>query len=444
MVKPMRNLLEGTPTIQNEETKRWYQRAKGRTGSMKSGRSTVNITSPGGYSVTSLDRDLVHEQHIQQRKDDLADLYSVVYGDEDRKNASATDVHAPEPPRYDRGQPLPRLAIERPELRRVQTGETYPQSPMSPVTPRSPSVRAIHPPNMTSPVRDEFPPVSRSPVPGLPKSPRDGRTASFSSNKSASSPQKARKALRDIKISNPIQRFRADDNDDGAMTPLSPRAFEEPGEVPPFTGRTNDSQYPPTTPGTGRSFPYPEEARDDIADLPQPYPQRIGSYQYDNPAQAVTDAASIRPDPTGTTQQNKRGHGRKADDLPFRKFAHQRQPPVAQEPFPLSPSASWNAGLRSPGQMSAGLRSPAIRENVLEYHKQNLKVPTAGQLTGQLTGVKSPYSPYMPDELITPVFQTLPTPARLKQKEREQKAARGAATEKDQVADEADLWSSGY
>ncbi|EME45796.1 hypothetical protein DOTSEDRAFT_23776 [Dothistroma septosporum NZE10] len=420
----------------------WLRKVKSRTGSMRSGRS--NIGSPGGASVLSFDTHTqVVEQDRRRNDEDMARLYGAVYGDEDRKNVSFTEMQSTMPPRYDRGQ-LPPLAMERHDLQRVQTSDSYPQSPMSPMTPKSPPFKAIYPPEVEEQRRTDYPTTPRSPV-GLPKSPRDGRTASFGStrNPNLPSPQKVKKGIKNLRITRPLGYDK--DNEDGARTPLSPRAFETDDVAPaPPTGWTNDSQHPPTTPGTGRSIPYPED-RDVVRDLPQAYPQRGSYYQYDNPAQALTDAASQRPDPTGTIPQNKRGNVPAASigkPLALREFASQQRLAHTEQAFPSSPIGSWNnGGLKSPTPYSPGLQSPHIRENVIEFKKHHLGVPP---MTGQLTGAPTPYSPYMPREIVTPVFSPLTTRHERKQREKERKAMRGAATDRDQVADEKDLWSSGY
>ena len=62
-------------------------------------------------------------------------------------------------------------------------------------------------------------------------------------------------------------------------------------------------------------------------------------------------------------------------------------------------------------------------------------------MRGIPTPLRSAYEPPTPK---TPFTPRLTTRQERKQKEKEERATRGVITEEEQVADEKDLWSSGY
>ncbi|CAK3879347.1 Hypothetical predicted protein [Lecanosticta acicola] len=425
MIKPMARAFD--ESVKSPASQRSLRNIfKSKSGSVRSKAS--NIGSPGGASVASFDQEAV-KQHQQRLNEDMANIYGQVYAyDESKEPQSVTSEIQPASPQY------ARASEGRNALQRVQSTDSYPQSPM---TPMSPSYQAIYPPAELrtlpqyplSPTRGNY--TSPQLSPGLPRSPiRPSRTASFGSTNTTgsykSSPSKARKALNKLEISLPIQKRKDDDNSDGARTPLSPRFYADPGIPPePPTARTMGSDYPPTTPGTGRTIPYPEdrdyedEERDQVRAFPPQSPQRRNHYH--NLPQIVTDVASTRPDPTKTTPQNRRGNATNlGGTLAFRAQREQ------QRAYPMSPG-------RYP--QSAG----PTKTTFVEARREFLGMPLTA------TG-KEPYSPYMLRyDAPTPVTPHMLTRDERKQRQKEERATKGAAIEEeDLVADEKDLWSSGY
>jgi hypothetical protein len=199
-------------------------------------------------------------------------------------------------------------------------------------------------------------------------------------------------------------------------------------------------QYPPTTPGTARTFPEEyereegdDEGMDEIRALPPAHPQRtgMGAYNYQNQAQA----ASTRPDPNKAASSTN-------NPLPFREMNRQYAAEQARQAaaFPLSPG-HWNSQqnpLASPGTPGFNYITSAgpVKTTFLDARKDRL----GGIRTGQAT----PYSPYMPFTPLTPVTPRLSSRAERKQHEKEQRKARGALTAEDAVVEEDEMWSSGY
>jgi len=426
MVKPMNRAFDPSP-ISPVSSRSWYsprklKPKKSSGGSMRSGGMSSPI-SPTGASVISFDAAVV-EADKQKRQEEMERLYAAVMAqDERRSQQQATSPPLPppppipsgSPPEYSRKKP-PRLITNAPNLKHLQpTSGQYPASPSSPSTPKSP-IRAIYPPDgftppmpsgPTSPLRAAYPPSTMSPV----YQPYQdslyinrGRSASDGSQRSS---RKFRKSLKNIKISSPV----IDDNSDGARTPLSPRFYANPGIPPdPPTARTvdtTDSQaYPPTTPGTGRSWRYgdeipkevpQEEQFDEIRSLPQPNPQRNTPRIYQPPAAAA--AASSSPRTTGLSAP-----------LPFRQTDNHAPAPAKTTFLETKPRNQF---------LSAAMGTPR-------------------------TGLATPYSPYMPFTPLTPVTPRLASKIERKQRMREERAIRGAIVEEDAVKEEGDLWGSGY
>jgi len=430
MVKPMVRNFDPSP-ISPASNRSWYKLRGKRstTSSMRSGVS--NGRSPGMDSVVSFDNNVI-ESDRARRAEEMEKLYAAVMAQDDRKgqaNGGGAQLQNRRPPK---------LITDDPTLRHLQVSGS---GPTSPTTPKS-AVRAIYPPHAnlpsgpqspTSPVKAEYPNYSyQSDLRHNRENPSAGSDAP------AASPKKLRKSLRNIKISAPMVK---DDNSDGARTPLSPRSYVDPGIPPePPTARTNDSEnYPPTTPGTGRSWRFREghgsddEDIDEIRDLPLSSPQRINANPYHNQAQALTDAASTRPDPTKTATPTTSGNG----SLPFREMNRQYAAERAQQAsaFPLSPG-HWNA--RSPGAQTPYLTSAGpVKTTFVDARRDRLG---PGPRTGQAT----PYSPYMPFTPVTPVTPHLTSRAERRQRQKEERAVHGAITEEEAVKDEDELWSSGY
>ena len=481
MVKPMGKTFDPSP-ISPGSNRSWYSPRKLRgkksaTSSIRSGRT--NQLSPGMESTVSFDANVI-EADRQKRNEEMERLYAAVMAQDERKaTASTTELPSGAPPEYSRKNP-PQLQ----RLERLQADST--SNPASPHTPKSP-VRAIYPPDSpmpegpqstTSPIRAEYPATPLTP--NYPPTPihsttqqerqqghlRPSRERTYSGgsgrtvDSSASGSKKLRKSLKNIKISAPIVK-QDDDNSDGARTPLSPRFYTDPGIPPePPTARTvdtigtavtGDSDYPPTTPGTGRSFRYgeeygsDEEQMDEVRDLPQANPQRLSAFNYGSQAQAITDAASTRRDPTGSSSANKpsqadaiaqanaaaaaAGNGA----LPFRQY-HWNQPGSPYYPYQHAQGNPWSA---DPTKTTFG---PTPTKTTF------LDARRPGQAVGMTprTGQATPYSPYMPFTPLTPITPHLTTRTERKQREKEEKRLKGVLEEGDEVADDKDLWSSGY
>ena len=466
MVKPLSKTFERSPSSPNS-SRHWYsprklREKKSASSSIRSG--TSNQLSPGMDSVVSFDHHVVEADRMR-RQEEMERLYAAVMAQDDRRNASQPNVATSEimpvgaPPEYSRKNPPrlnpPRLITDDPSLRHLQA-QAGGSGPVSPGTPKSP-VRAIYPPGSsiptgpsspTSPIRAEYPPFppQQASQPDL-RTTRENPSGSFGNGQTGSTnttapqqqPKKIRKSLRNIKISGPILK---DDNSDGAHTPLSPRYYTDPGIPPePPTGGTGHSARFPDTPGTGKSYNgrYPgeeeQEHLDEVRDLPQANPQRLSTHMYNNQPQLVTNAASTRPDPTKTT-----GTATGTGTLPFREmnrqyaqanYSYPQRSPTSQSAFPLSPG-HWNGATNTAYATSAG----PVKTTFIEARRDKLSAPR--------TGMATPYSPYMPFTPLTPVTPHLTSRAERKQRLKEETRIKGAITEEDAVADESDLWSSGY
>jgi len=488
MVKPMGRNFDPSPISPLSSSGRsWYspRKLRGKKSAANSIRSAVSDTaSPGMESLVSFDPHVIEADRLKRQKE-MERLYAAVMAQDERKSQAAmvTTSEVPiiaQPTAPSQKRTPPRLVTDAPALRHLQVDTAQ----WSPGTPKSP-VRAIYPPDSpmppmpsspTSPMRAEYPTTPLTPTfleqTGQRSDERrpawETRTASFGSNRSYASTstsggKKIRKSLRHLKISSPIQQ--SEDNSDGARTPLSPRFYTDPGIPPePPTARTLDSQYAPATPGAastkswrhGEEY-YPEDEQlDSPRALPQSHPNRISGYNYANQAQAVTNLASTRPDPTHATAQNRQlrtdpqtlppspalpNSPRKQQSaatgtnrpLPLRQLAvqqnqqNQYQRDAYTAAHPLTPMA-WNQGYP--------LSSGPVKTTFLEAKRDKLLAPR--------TGMATPYSPYMPFTPITPITPHLTTRAERRQRAKEERKVHGAITEEDQVADEKDLWSSGY
>ncbi|KAK4543001.1 hypothetical protein LTR36_005999 [Oleoguttula mirabilis] len=496
MVKPMLRAFDPSPISPLSSSGRsWYSPRKLRSkrsanGSVRSGVS--NPMSPAMNSVVSFDANVV-DGDKQKRQEEMERLYAAVMAQDERKSLGATVTTTEVPvtalPPYSQKRAPPRLVTDAPALRHLQV--EAPQH--SPSTPKSP-IRAIYPPDSpmppmpsspTSPLRAEYPTTPLTPQffndpanrPRETRPSRETRTSSFGSTRSfaststsaaAAGGKKIRKSLRHLKISAPLQH--GDDNSDGARTPLSPRFYTDPGIPPePPTARTLDSQYAPTTPGAAstRSWRYGEEhdadeqeQMDQVRDLPLPHPNRGSGYgyNYNNPARALTTAASTRADPTGTTPQNRQlstdttppalaskppaaaaaAAANTTRPLPLRQLAaqqhsHQHRTATYAAAHPLSPM-TWNQGY----PLSAGSAGP-VKTTFLDVKPKEGRLGVPGT-----AGLATPYSPYMPYTPLTPVTPHLTSRVERRQRLREERRGQGVITEEDQVADEGEIWSSGY
>jgi len=455
MVKPAAKIYDPSP-VSPASSRNWYSPRKIKPkksvgGSIHS--EGGDMISPATASVVSFDSNVI-EADRQRRQEEMERLYAAVMEQDEQKPQKGVAVTTtevpilaqPKPPQYYQHQEQrgpPSLVTDAPALRQLKPQSTE-WSPRSPGTPKSP-VRAIYPPESplppmpTSPtgrIRVGDPKTSMTaqnfvhPPSGDPQLGRPSRTPSFGSSKtmhsgttavSTSSGNKLRKSLRHLKISAPLHR---DDNSDGARTPLSPRCYMDPGIPPePPSSMTTESQWP-VTPRTAKTW-NPEEGEElDVArPLPHPYPSRHSVQQYGNQAQAGSLGTATETRQLATAARGNR-------PLPLRQMAmqySQEQRDAYAGDHPLSP-LTWNQGY----PVSAG----PVKTTFLE--------PRRDWLAGPRTGLATPYSPYMPFTPVTPVTPHLTTRAERKQRAKEERKVHGAITEEDAVADDKDLWASGY
>lgn len=420
MVKPMIMLLAGqSPARTRLGPFSRLQRKTSQTSSMRSKLS--GVASPMDSSV-NFDLNVIEEDR-QRNQDALAKVYQSIYEAEDRKthiNVDTADQRT-----------VPALSIPRPPRRapahlRVDSGafSRADAQPASPRTPISPAIRAIYPPMPGLPNYEQ----SQSPI-------RTRRTGGSMDRRSAQSGEYegsaqynlrgklARDRLRkSLKISAPMR----DDNSDGARTPLSPRFYTDPGIPPePPSAHTVDSQWQ-RSPDTMRSYregnEYEFDRMKSARDLPLEHPQR----QMKVDGLPLSPKRSMRP--LGSPQSRRAANGSGA--LPLRQFADQ------QRATPVSPVSTWSAHPISPG-----LTSPAIRHNEVELDVKRLRggLPSAMAHMGQ-----TPYSASFMNAMITPVTPHFTTRAERLQKQKEERALRGAITEEDQVQDESEMWRDVY
>lgn len=436
LVKPTKNMFDiNSPSSPVGSVRGWIGRKKRTADSIRSGRSTLR--SPGGASVATFDDNVV-EQHKARQKDDLARVYGAVFEHEDSTAPpySAEDTHSARA----KSGPLRHLDMDRVR----DAGGPSARSPQSPTSP-------YHAKNVLAQLSPRYKlDAPRSPM----HETSDSRAASHGNRTIDSSPGKLRKKFVNLNLSNigsPIKSLR--DNDDGAREPLSPKLYTNPGAPPPEPPSTRTAEtflYSPTTPGTGRSFAFTEEEEhfDHVRDLPSAHPQRRPGLSSESqpPLSPSSPGLPSSPAQFRVGSPPRRGPAAPAGNidrpLALRQFNEQQKQmqqstvslasPTTARHFPLSPVGAWNT-------RAGGLLSPPIQQTVLHTKGMDRGLTTPGGTLEQL-----PYSPYFPNQLVTPVTPHFTTRAERKQKEKEEKSTRGAITEEDQVKDDKDLWRDGY
>ncbi|CAK1365396.1 unnamed protein product [Cercospora beticola] len=435
MVKPTNKAFDNSPLSPGGSVRGWLRSKKSTANSVRSGKS--NLRSPGGASVATFDSNVV-EQDKERHKEALARVYDAVYAN-DESDAPPYPVGGNQAINATTGRPTLRNL----DLERVRSGGSQPISPRSPKSP----YYAVAPPKD---ILAQLSPRYKNDAPQSPmRGSHDDRTASYSSERTTES-GRLRKKLNTLNIrtvSPPVLR----DNHDGAREPLSPRVYNNPGPPPePPSARTVETYpYTPTTPGTAASYPFPEdEDFDDIRDLPPAHPQRQRGFTNGSQPPYSPTSPGLPSSPAqhriGSPPRRNTPAGNVDRPLALRQFNEEQKQmqlqrsqvslasPTANQ-FPLSPAGAWNTRPVYPG----GLLSPAIQQTVLQTRNVHNGPTTAG-------GTLLPYSPYFPGQMVTPVSARFTTRAERKQKEKEEKATRGAITEEDQVPDEEDLWRDGY
>jgi hypothetical protein len=242
-IKPsIRTAPLASPPLSARSASSWLRKFK------KNDSAVASPQSPVIGSPTSFDQKVI-DDHNQRAQADMERLYAAVMDHDSKKNYSNLSVNEME----QRQAPNER---RRPSAISTTRSQTNDDSPISPV-------KAIYPPGyqngpQTAPMphdrlRDSQPPAS-------PRSILSKRSQVSTNSKNA------RFNLKNLRISGPIQKYPGVDSDDEAHTPLSPR-FYNPGAPPSPPTQQNS----PTTPYSI------SETQDQVAPLPRPMPQRLGS-----------------------------------------------------------------------------------------------------------------------------------------------------------------------
>lgn len=434
--------------------KNWMRKAFGKDTRSGSTSTTGNISapvSPGMPGHYSLDQKVVASNREQQQRD-LEMLYQAVM-EQDAAKTSTTNVtttavdpdedgdpeqpFSPMSPQFP-GSPLSPppnqlppveytsqskpvdkriLSIRTGRERTVPSDMKSPLSPHSPANPLSPGpVKAIFPPDSPAsygPQAPYSPMHAQRPAPmpqgGLPASPRsftsrDSRGDSMGSNQSLSNHKvdsKTRKALRNLRISSPIQRV----EDDEERVPLSPRNYGQPGPPPelptPHTGKSFASVTTTRTFITQDSDEEEEYAhmQREALEQPGPLPRAAPQRGYGHPSNY-----ELRNQPSDPS-------------LPFRNLH-------PDQAVPATP----------------------VKTTVLDAKtKASMRGPRTGGLT-PMTGTvpMTPYSPYMPYTPITPVTPHLMNKREIKAVKKEERRRVLAKDEGDLVESDKSMWGDAY
>ena len=418
LVKPAHKNFDPSPMSPSGSTRGWLGRRKG-GGSVKS------------PSMISVDEDVV-EAHKRRQQEELANIYGAVMEHDEARSPieepySPGGPYAGAPPAYPRRE-RPVL----PALQRVQSSEMPPRSPQSPRSPGSPYYSVPPPKNLH--LLAQLSPTYKPP-PGAFEQSEQPRVSSSGSTQR--SPAKLKKSLKHH-LGKLDLSARHQDNDDEARTPLSPRIYTNPGPPPePPSARTMESYpYSPTTPGTARSYAFPEEDErfDQVRGLPSPHPQRRRGLTNESQPPLTPASPGLPASPAQSRVGSPpRGNGSAGDisrPLAFRQLAEQHKQAAisSQQLSPGGPPAGWSS-----------VGSPRLQTT--ELYTQDRQLLAIGS-----AALHSPriYTPYMPIAPPTPVTPHLTTRAERRQREKEEKTIRGAITEEEQVKDESDMWDDAY
>ena len=454
MVRPSNRAFDTSPVSPASTQRSWYspRRAKKKASVPNSLRSANSPGSPDLDSLVSFDTKVI-EADKAARRHDLERLYAAVMSRDDYLEGPSQTSQIQmqdETQRTDR-RPL-RLLTSAPALQHLHNfaAQESPTSPVNQSSPRSP-VRAIYPPDSpraryptspTSPLYAEYPTTPLASQYRASSGSYTGSTAqyeaehrfsrasSFGSQASDGSRHKnLRKGLRKIKISAPIAKYPSEEDSDSARTPLTPRYYTDPG-IPPSPPKSS------ATPAGSRDISHhqPEMCGDSIKekrDLPRPAPQRLGSYEYDNIPQAITDVNNaIAPRPVVTSTN--RNIGVESSNV-SRLASHNTALNTSSATLGVLPFRS----MRTP-EMAEPLQSPSrqLKTTHLERRRDLLAV------NGPRTGLATPYSPYMPFTPITPVTPHLTS--RRERKQREKEEGRRVLGQEDAVISEEEMWGNAY
>lgn len=372
--------------------------------------------SAGLQSPMSFDANVVQADK-DARQAEMERLYAAVMQHQEEKE-QARVLSQELRPEVQQDPISPRRGLPRIDTLRAVEGNGGLPTPTSPQSPRSP-IRAIYPPDSpidtrhrptaTSPIRAEYPTIP--PIGSQPASPTVTRTQaqpssprSFLSRRSRSSSMsqdkdsKTKKALKNIRISAPMQRY-PHDLDNEAKTPLTPRHYNDPGPAPePPTASTVGTMDS----ATREAFSY--EGLDKPQPLPRPAPQRLGS---GSEPQQLQQPPSSRSAAQATSTSNG------TRELPLRAFTAQSTSPTSDV--------------------------PSTKTTYLERKKQSLALGTPK------TGVPStPYSPYMPYTPVTPVTPSHLVGKRERKMKKKEMGKRVPTKELDLVREDAEVWGDGY
>lgn len=387
MIKPMLRTFEPSLAPQSGTSSRAFQSFLTKNKSARSLESSTAM-SPGGQSISSIDYTIV-ERDKRKQEEQMAQIYGQFYEFEDQRTQQAGTRDSKASPDYRR--------YDHPDLRPLDMRRVQPSGPThlaSPISPRSP-MRAIYPPqsmDARSPVSARYQPHPLSEQEERTSNPRDDAAAI----RTGPLLKKNRRPFSKLTISSPMTSRLRDDNSDGARTPLSPRFYTDPGSPPePPHTLTTDSHHRTTSAGSTASW---QERRDfaghnamyDARPVPAASPQRL------------KPALKVPPTKRGNMPQISTNNV-----LPFREYQNQ---------YPASPTAL------------------NTKTTVLESKGRSFP----------LTAGATPYSAYFPGQMIEPVTPHFTTRAERLQKQKEEKALRGAMNEEEQVKDESEMWRDAY
>ncbi|KAF2841965.1 hypothetical protein M501DRAFT_371665 [Patellaria atrata CBS 101060] len=404
MVKPANKQLAIDPSPISPGARSWLSMSspsrlkhafKKSTASVNTVQDISNPVSPAIASVASFDNTVLQSDR-ESRQKEMERLYAAVMEHDPSARSPVASISSPQK----------RHALT---INTDTASQRHPSHPASPLSARS-DIRAIYPPDSPMAARHHPPAYAKSPLsPRFPDSQRQHQSREYAPERAPASPRSMfthksrtssiasgasgkskRSALRNLRISAPMQRYPGQDEDDDARTPLSPRF--DPGPPPPPPNEEPTSPHSPDTPGLDRpdghrqNYEYDYEGLDRPAPLPRPAPQRGASYE------RLRAGSSQTPISAAST--------------------------LRQYQTPLSPTT----------------QTPTTKTTYLERKKEDLR-----GLRTPMTGVpQTPYSAYMPFTPVTPVTPHLVSREERKLKKKE--AGRRVMVQEDLVEDAKEMW----
>jgi hypothetical protein len=392
--KPTKRATDDTPISPASTTRSWFKGFK----KPSSVRSDSNPASPTVQSVGSFDQ-IVLDKDAASRQRDMEMLYAAVMEHDAKKHGhdmieerSVEESNSEEEIRpTSRGKLSkrpPAISTMSAEGRRLEPAS--PRSPMKSIYPPQ-TARYDRQPMSPGPQARYAPSAPTSPMGPPPMSPRKVPSSPRSILSIGSTGSKTKKALKNLRISAPIQKYPGD-KDDEARAPLSPRLYPNPPAPP---SPPHDGGRSPTTPGEAY------EALDEVQPLPNPRPTRSPL----SPGLPVPQTLSLPPKTPGSLKSA----GTSSSSLPLRSYA------TGDSAIPPTPT----------------------KTTYVERRMDKLS------LTSPRTGVPAtPYSAYMPFTPITPVSARLVTKKEMKAKKKAE--GKRVMSGDDLVQNADDMWDSGY